>query len=112
MSSIVKTAANSITGPAQKYLKKSEDRNDPSPKNDNDKPSESDQPAQDQDSNKLSVPQNRKAVSALSRQNSSQSVSIIKYIVDSIDSIVDQICQRVLSIPIQIRYFAKAIYDE
>jgi hypothetical protein len=53
MSSIVKTAANSITGPAQKYLKKSEDRNDPSPKNDNDKPSESDQPAQDQDSNKL-----------------------------------------------------------
>lgn len=41
----------------------------------------------------------------------SQSVSIVKYIVDSIDSIVDQICQRVLSIPLQIRYFAKAIYD-
>ena len=107
---MVKSAATSITGPASKYLKKTDEaRNEPSPKNEN----ESEQPeAQDQDSNKLSVPQNRKAVSALSRQNSSQSVSIIKYIVDSIDSIVDQICQRVLSIPIQIRYFAKAIYDE
>lgn len=48
---------------------------------------------------------------ASQKHTSSQNVSIIKYIVDSIDSIVDQICQRVLSIPLQIRYFAKAIYD-
>ena len=32
--------------------------------------------------------------------------------VDTIDSIIDQVCQRVPSIPLSIRFFARAIYDQ
>ena len=38
--------------------------------------------------------------------------SLINYIVDTIDAMTDQICQRVPSIPITIRAFCKAIYDQ
>ena len=36
---------------------------------------------------------------------------IVKYITDSIEAFIDQICQRVPSIPSTIRIFCKALYD-
>lgn len=43
---------------------------------------------------------------------SGNTTSLINYIVDTIDAMTDQICQRVPSIPLTIRAFCKAIYDQ
>lgn len=37
---------------------------------------------------------------------------MVRYLCDLVDSIIDQICQRVPSIPITIRAFCKAIFDK
>ena len=39
-------------------------------------------------------------------------MSIVNYLCDLVDSIIDQICQRTPSIPTSIRVFCKALYDK
>jgi hypothetical protein len=43
---------------------------------------------------------------------SSQTKQIINYIADTIDAITDQICIRVPSIPMTIRVYCKALYNQ
>lgn len=37
--------------------------------------------------------------------------SLMMYIVDTIDSLIEYLCKRVLLMPATIRYFAKAVFD-
>lgn len=114
MSSTVKNAVNSIAAPAQKLIKKSDSKGKEMQQFRNadseQQPQEESRQKQSEDSLQLPSSSSQKS-SQQAGMNNNKSISIVKYIVDSIDSIVDQICQRVLSIPMQIRYFAKAIYD-
>lgn len=45
-------------------------------------------------------------------QLSQNALTMVKYLCDLVDSIIDQICQRVPSIPLTIRAFCKAIVDK